>query len=125
MTHVYNCIMINTNERKQSKMKFGELEKLENGTLLKIKGNGFFGKVDRLIYFDRECLYTSKTSSIGKGYMLGSTLYPVEWIKLATKNDFNKAITKAEEDYQRHINHLKDGFEKSKKVAKELKNENN
>lgn len=102
-------------------MTFEELGKLENGTLLKIKGNGFFGKVDRLIYFDKECLYVPNTSSLGKGYMFGSTLYPVEWIKLATKNDFDKAIAKAEEDYQRHINHLKDGFEKSTKARKELK----
>ena len=101
-------------------MTFEELENLEEGTLLKIKGNGFFRKVDRLIYFEKECLYTPKTHSWGKGYMFGSTLYPVDWLKLATKKDFDNALEKVEQEYSKRISRLKDGYEKSKKAKKGL-----
>ena len=102
-------------------MTYEELEKIENGTLLKIKGNGFFGKVDRIIYFDKENLFTSKNETIGKGYLLGSTLYPVEWLKLATKRDYEKRVEKIEEEYTRSIAHLKEGFAKAEKARKDLK----
>lgn len=98
-------------------MKREELEKLEEGTLIKIEGNGFFGKTKMLVRFEKKCIYDVSN----KGYMFGSTLYPFEWIKLATKNDFEKALAKAKEEHLNYVRGLTVAYEKAAKARKELK----
>lgn len=92
-------------------MTIEEIKKLEQGTLIKIKGNGFFGKVNRLVRFDSERVY----DCTNKGYMLGSTLYPFAWISVATRYDYTKELKKATEDYNARIKALNDAWEKAKK----------
>ena len=90
-------------------MKLEEIKKLEQGTLIKIKGNGFFGKVNRLVRFDIAC------ARHDKGYMLGCTLYPFEWITLATKKDYQEELNKAREDYERRVQAIEDAWAKAQK----------
>ena len=95
-------------------MQYEEVKKLEQGTLIKIKGNGFFGRVNRLVRFDTECVHDD---GIGKGYMLGCTLYPFAWLSIANKADYNKAIKEATDAYNERIKALNDAWEKAKKFG--------
>lgn len=96
-------------ERKH-KMTFENLQKLENGTLLKIKGKGYLGNFERIAYFDVTCLKE------GKGYLFGSCMYPFEWIRLATQQDLDDALQLAEVNYLHSVYRLKEAFEKTKKA---------
>lgn len=103
-------------------MKFEEIEKLEEGTLLKIKGSGFFGKVDRLTTYKAANL--KRPGAINNkhtGYMLGCTLYPLDWIKLATKKECEENIAKLTEEYQKAVAETKAAYEKAEKARKAIK----
>lgn len=91
-------------------MTYEELTKLENGTLLKIEGRGVLGKTSILIHFRDDFMYQNK------GYFLGATLYPLEWLKLATKSDYDNAVKKANADHEKHLQDLKEAFEKAEKM---------
>lgn len=93
-------------------MKYEDLMKLENGTLLKIKGRGAFGETNILIHFRQDYVYQ------GKGYFLGATLYPLEWLYLATESDYKEAVKKANENHERTLKDLKVSYEKTKKAGK-------
>lgn len=103
-------------------MKFEEIERLEEGTLLKIKGDGFFGKVDRLTTYKAANLKRPGVS-VNKhaGYMLGCTLYPLDWIKLATKKECEENIAKLTEEYQKAVVETKAAYEKAEKARKAIK----
>ena len=93
-------------------MKYEDLMKLENGTLMKIKGKGAFGETNILIHFKKEYL-----KNVGlTGYMFGSTLYPYEWLYLATHEDYEEAINKAKINYEKTLKDLEKAFSKSEKA---------
>ena len=92
-------------------MTIEEINKLEQGTLIKIKGNGFFGKTNRLIQFDKGCVY----DCTNKGYMLGSTLYPFEWLYIATKADYEREIEQAKKHFEERIKAINDAWEKARR----------
>lgn len=91
-------------------MKLEQLNQLENGTLIVIKGKGVFGETYKVISFDKEYMRCSD-----KGLMWGSTLYPLDWIFLATETDYLHAITKASNDFNKLLERLKSAYEKARK----------
>lgn len=93
-------------------MKYEDLMKLENGTLMKIKGKGAFGETNILIHLKKENLKNFGVT----GYMLGSTLYPYEWLYLATHEDYEEAISKAKINYEERLKDLEKSFKKSEKA---------
>ena len=92
-------------------MEYKDLIKLEDGALLKAKGCGFFGKCDRLFFFNKKYLSDS-------GYLLGSWLIPLNWIKLPAQNDYIKAIEKIKEDFTKQLDDMRTAYEKTKKASK-------
>lgn len=90
-------------------MKYEDLIKLENGTLMKIKGKGALGETNILIHFRDDYIYQNK------GYMFGSVLYPLEWLYLATRKDYEEAIRKAKINYEERLKDLEESFRKTKK----------
>ena len=91
-------------------MKLKQLEQLENGTLIKISGKGVFGTTYMVVSFNKETMYLNE-----KGLIWGSTLYPLDWIFLATETDYMNAIKKASDDFNRHLDKLKASYEKARK----------
>lgn len=92
-------------------MKYEELNKLENGSLLKAKGCGFFGECDRLFFFDKKYLSD-------RGYMLGSWLIPLNWIKLPTQNDYAQAIKKKKAEFTKQLDDMRAAYAKTLKSKK-------
>lgn len=103
-------------------MKFEDLEKLEEGTLLRVKGTGFFGKVDRLTTYKAANLKRPGVNGYKhSGYMLGCTLYPLDWVKLATKKECEENIAKLTAEYESQVAATRAAYEKAEKARKALK----
>ena len=96
-------------------MKYEDLMKLENGTLLKIKGKGILGETYKIIMLNKAYIIGEKRKPL---YMLGGIAYPLEWLSLATEDDYYNAIIKASKDLERTLDNLKEAFEKTKKAGK-------
>ena len=93
-------------------MKKQDLLNLEEGTLLVIHGKGAWGLEHRVIRLRKENIWIGTH----QGYYYGS-LYPFEWLKLATKKDLDDELTKAKQDYENRVSALKKAFELTKKVG--------
>lgn len=103
-------------------MKFEDLEKLEEGTLLRIEGNGVFGKVDRLItHKAANLIKPGQRGNRNNGYKVGCTLCPLEWVKLATKKDCEENIAKLTAEYESQVAATRAAYEKAEKARKALK----
>ena len=103
-------------------MKIEELQQLEEGTLIRIKGDGFFGRVDQLItHKAANLIKPGENRNKSNCYKIGCTLYPLEWIKLATKKDCEERIAKLTAEYERQVAATRTAYEKAEKARKALK----
>lgn len=96
-------------------MKYEDLMKLENETLMKIKGKGILGETYKIIMLNKAYIIGEKSKPL---YMLGGIAYPLEWLSLATQDDYLQAITRASEDFNKRLKDLKEAYEKTKKAGK-------
>ena len=92
-------------------MTLKEIEKLENGTLIKISGKNYLGEtITEIKVFDKE-----NHKATNKGLMCGFNLYPIEWVKLATKSDYDRLCDNAKKDYEKEIARYTKAYELTKK----------
>lgn len=90
-------------------MKYEDLMKLDDRTLLVIKGVDYFGnKVYRTITLHKEWLTS-------KGYMAGGVLYPYEWFRLPTDKDYQSEVKRLTDNYNKSLERLKEAFKKAGK----------
>ena len=93
-------------------MKYEDLMKLKNGTLLVIKGKDWLGdKVYRTITLHKDWI-------IDKGYLLGGSLYPFEWFYLPTDKDYQNEIKRLTDNYNNALKQLEEAFNKAKEGGK-------
>ena len=74
-----------------------QVKALKNGALITIKGIDYWGDKVALTRIFKSEYVTSH------GYMLGGSLYPFEWITLASDSDYMQALDKAQEKYNKRI----------------------
>ena len=81
-----------------------QVKALKNGALITIKGVDYRGdKVALTRIFNSEYVTSH-------GYMLGCSLYPFEWITLASDSDYMQALDKAQEEYNKRITALAQAY---------------
>lgn len=78
-------------------MTYKELRQLKDGCLIQILGLNVWGqKEDKLIFFHSESLSS-------KGYMFGSCLYPLNWLKIPSKKRVNDQISKIRQRAEQEV----------------------
>ena len=91
-------------------MTLEDLNKLEDGALLKVKGTTFTGeRVKKFIYFQKDMVNATK-----KTYRVGCWLYPISWLLMPTLAEINDKVREIETEYKERLNKLRNGYCKTK-----------
>lgn len=92
-------------------MTLEELNKLEDKTLIVIKGKSLYGEQYYMCCRLRKDLMCISE----KGLLWGGSLYPLNWVYIATQDDYLKLITKESKRFEQTLDSYKQAYELAKK----------